>query len=124
MLRLYGREEVLQRCTRGTPGVVAGEGAHSGHEKGWRMKPLADSTAGSRTGRYDQATGAFVWRVSRGSVAAGSLAGTVRGKGYRASSWIDKPPVRGEGRSLGRMSPGSGQTVTVDHRDTDPSNYR
>jgi HNH endonuclease/AP2 domain len=72
--------------------------------------------------RYDPETGRFFWRVSQGSVGAGSEAATWDGRGYR------KITIDGVSHYAHRLAwlhvHGEHPTGDIDHKDGNPANNR
>jgi hypothetical protein len=71
---------------------------------------------------YDPETGEFRWRVSRGSVAAGSVAGYLRVDGYLRVAVFNRRYLAHRLAFL--LMTGQWPPEQIDHKDGDPSNNR
>lgn len=71
---------------------------------------------------YDPETGVFRWRVARGGMRAGDVAGSTIGAGYVYISIDDHPYLAHQLAWL--LMTGEWPQTTVDHRDRDKTNNR
>src|SRR5215831_13809722 len=71
---------------------------------------------------YSPETGLFYWRVSKGSVAAGTEAGTWHGNGYR-KIYVDRVPYYAH-RLAWLHVHGEHPTGEIDHRNRNPADNR